>query len=823
VAGAAEDLDRHVLGVAVSACGSCDHIARGLARNDGARAGPQDGGRARSGRVEWGDSDATEWKTETMTPDSAGRHGSVAERDGLRAALAAAGTGTWRWDAASGLVRWDPTLEALCGIAPGQFEATYEAWLETLHPDERDGILALVQDALDRRTAYQFEHRTIWPDGTVRWLECRGEVLTDADGNAAGTVGCAVDITARKVAELEQARLLDEVRDVAARLSRIQSVSQQLTSALSVDDVISVVVRSLDPPDGATVRALWLVEPSTNALELADHVGMAHEAVEMFRRIDVDSDLPGAIAFRERRTVISPSRADSVERFPLLEGAPRTSQGFIAVPLLVEGVALGVIAYGYDGPLDTTEVSFLEAAAGNIAQTLQRVRLTDALQRRSAEITFLADVTRAAIVAADHRELMQRIADTVVRRLGDICTIHFIPEPGAVPETVIAHDNLPGARLAGPLPLDPTGEHGVARVLRTGEAEFIPELTLDIMGIAASGSAHSDCEVEQTLAGLGLSSAITVPMWSEGQIIGALQVLSRRGRPGQGERDVALARSVARGIGDALASRWLTDQHRHIATTLQRAFLPPSLPTIPGIDVAAAYWPAGAASEVGGDFYDLFAIDDHRWALLIGDACGTGSDAAATAAIARHTARAAARHGLGHIEVLEWVNQAVRHSDRDLFCTACYATLHIPPMPLRSTSISPSPDTHCPSWSPPTPPARSGSRGPCWASSRTPPSPSAITASKRRPPSSSTPTASPICPGQQAEPIVNFRSSSLGDRPDLPTTFFDDCKATWTSVSRARAEQMTSPSWCSRTQQRRSEHDKVGHHLARQPGMPLRR
>jgi phosphoserine phosphatase RsbU/P len=244
---------------------------------------------------------------------------------------------------------------------------------------------------------------------------------------------------------------------------------------------------------------------------------------------------------------------------------------------------------------------------------------------------------------------------------------------------VIAHDNLPGARLTGPLPLDPTGEHGVARVLRTGEAEFIPELTLDIMGIAASGSGHSDCEVEQTLAGLGLASAITVPMWSEGQIIGALQVLSRRGRPGHGERDVALAHSVARGIGDALASRWLTDQHRHIATTLQRAFLPPSLPTIPGIDVAAAYWPAGAASEVGGDFYDLFAIDDHRWALLIGDACGTGSDAAATAAIARHTARAAARHGLGHIEVLEWVNQAVRHSDRDLFCTACYATLHIPP------------------------------------------------------------------------------------------------------------------------------------------------
>ena len=633
-----------------------------------------------SGQPEWVTATTPAWEAAAMTLDGADTHGSVAERDGLLAALAAAGTGTWRWNAATGLVRWDPTLEALCGLAPGEFDATYEAWLETLHPEERDGILALVQDALDRRSAYQFEHRTIWPDGTVRWLECRGEVLTDSDGDAAGTVGCAVDITARKVAELEQTKLLDEVRDVAERLSRIQSVSQQLTSALSVDDVISVVIRSLDPPDGATMRALWLFEPSTNELELADHVGMKPDAAEMFQRIDVEGDLPGAIAFRERRTVISPSQADSLERFPLLDGAPRTSQGFIAVPLVVEAVSLGVIAYGYNGPLETTEVSFLEAAAANIAQTLQRVRLTDALQRRSEEIAFLADVTRAAIVAADHRELMQRIADTVVPRLGDICTIHFVPEPGSVPETVISH-NLPGTpdALTAALPLDPTGEHGIARVLRTGEAEFMPELTLDIIGDEASRSGHNHSEVEQAIAGLGLASAISVPMWSEGQIIGALQVLARHGPPGRGERDLALARAVATGIGDALASRWLTDQHRHIATTLQRAFLPPSLPTIPGIEVAAAYWPAGAASEVGGDFYDLFAIDDHRWALLIGDACGTGSDAAATAAIARHTARAAARHGLGHIEVLEWVNQAVRYSDRDLFCTACYATIHIPP------------------------------------------------------------------------------------------------------------------------------------------------
>ncbi|MBI2704793.1 MAG: SpoIIE family protein phosphatase [Actinobacteria bacterium] len=614
---------------------------------------------------------------------SADAHGSEAERDGLRAALAAAGTGTWRWNAATGLVRWDPTLEALCGLEPGQFGATYEAWLATLHPDERAGILALVQEALDNRSAYRFEHRTIWPDGTVRWLECRGEVLTDAGGDAVGTVGCAVDITARKIAELEQTAMLEEVQGAAERLTRLQTISQQLTAALSVDDVIAVVIRTLDPPERATARALWLLDEATNQLHLADHAGMKLEAADVFQRIEVDADLPGAVAFRERRTVISPSQADSVERFPLLDGAPRTSDGFIAVPLVIETFALGVIAFGYNGPLDEREVSFLEAAAGNIAETLQRVRLADALQRRSEEIAFFADIARAAIVATDHRDLMQRIAGTVVPQLGDICLIHFVPEPGSVPETVIAHSDLPG----GPWPddltnlfaLDPTAQHGIARVMQTGEPEFIPDLTPDIVAAAASRSGHHDPDIRRALVGLNLSSAITVPVVSEKQIIGALQVLARQGGPRHSERDVDLVQGVASGIGDAIASRWLTDQHRHISTTLQRAFLPPALPAIPGLDVVAAYWPAGAASEVGGDFYDVFAIGEDRWAILIGDACGTGPDAAATAAIARHTARAAARHGLGHHEVLEWVNQAVKYSDRNLFCTACYATIHIRP------------------------------------------------------------------------------------------------------------------------------------------------
>ncbi|MCU1365513.1 MAG: histidine kinase, partial [Ilumatobacteraceae bacterium] len=86
-------------------------------------------------------------------------------------------------------------------------------------------------------------------------------------------------------------------------------------------------------------------------------------------------------------------------------------------------------------------------------------------------------------------------------------------------------------------------------------------------------------------------------------------------------------------------------------------------------------WAAGEVTEVGGDFYDVFQIAEQRWAIVVGDVCGTGPSAAAVTAIARHTIRAAATHGATATQVLDWVNEAIRASGGGLFCTVLYATL----------------------------------------------------------------------------------------------------------------------------------------------------
>jgi sigma-B regulation protein RsbU (phosphoserine phosphatase) len=108
---------------------------------------------------------------------------------------------------------------------------------------------------------------------------------------------------------------------------------------------------------------------------------------------------------------------------------------------------------------------------------------------------------------------------------------------------------------------------------------------------------------------------------------------------------------------------------RTLARTLQQSFLPPNLPRIPGLELAAAYRPAGDGMEVGGDFYDVFQIAPADWCVVIGDVCGKGVEAAIVTSLARHTVRAAAvLHGEPSA-VLATLNEVLLHNESERYCT----------------------------------------------------------------------------------------------------------------------------------------------------------
>jgi phosphoserine phosphatase RsbU/P len=132
---------------------------------------------------------------------------------------------------------------------------------------------------------------------------------------------------------------------------------------------------------------------------------------------------------------------------------------------------------------------------------------------------------------------------------------------------------------------------------------------------------------------------------------------------------------------ELLRARREADRERErlqlLATTLQRTLLPPELPDVPGLETAA-YYHAASRDEVGGDFYDLFALARDRWGLFLGDVCGKGAAAAAVTSQIRYTLRAAAVYDPDPATVLGTLNSALRRDyDRNggRFCTVAFGVL----------------------------------------------------------------------------------------------------------------------------------------------------
>ena len=143
--------------------------------------------------------------------------------------------------------------------------------------------------------------------------------------------------------------------------------------------------------------------------------------------------------------------------------------------------------------------------------------------------------------------------------------------------------------------------------------------------------------------------------------------------------DLEVAVEFARRGGLALANARLFSDRAHTAEALQESLLPPVLPAIPGLEVAARFRAAGTG-DVGGDFYDLFEVGDGGWALVVGDVCGKGPDAAAVTALARYTIRAGAMQRSYPSHILSLLNDALlRQRTGADFCTVALGRFDIRP------------------------------------------------------------------------------------------------------------------------------------------------
>lgn len=141
---------------------------------------------------------------------------STLSRRRLQAALAASETGTWHWDLPADRLDWDAPLAAVFGLPLSDVPTRGEAFFALVLPEDRDEVRRVVAGALADGDHLEHEFRVRTPDGAVRWIHDRAQVLRGPDGVPLTMVGACHDITRRKAAE-------EALRGAAAELeSRVQ-------------------------------------------------------------------------------------------------------------------------------------------------------------------------------------------------------------------------------------------------------------------------------------------------------------------------------------------------------------------------------------------------------------------------------------------------------------------------------------------------------------------------------------------------------------------------------------------------------------------------
>jgi PAS domain S-box-containing protein len=299
---------------------------------------------------------------------------------------------------------------------------------------------------------------------------------------------------------------------------------------------------------------------------------------------------------------------------------------------------------GDPAAVEAEEAMHLQLAEARAAQLV-----AEKLRERTE---FMAESSAILYTSLDLDEVVGALASFLAPRIADWCAIDMA-------------DERSGVRLAALTPM----------YVSIASAEG-SQARLDV-ALVGGRILRGEEATRLVPAKVGASEVLIVPICGHEGCLGAITLARRDGHPFSNDMLLLMEELSAR-AGAAIENVRLYTERLDIARTLERTLLLPELPSIPGLQVAALNLPVGQASEIGGDFYDIYEREPGSWGAVIGDAMGKGVEAATMTFAARHSLRTASLYEPSPAQALALVNESIfRYETPVVFCTMSYARLDL--------------------------------------------------------------------------------------------------------------------------------------------------
>ena len=541
--------------------------------------------------------------------------------DRLQSALITGRMGEWSWDRETGTVQWDATVAELFGIEAGRFGGTFADWLGFIDERDRESVQRIIDAAVTDRQQFRFDHRCVWPDGTLHWVEGIGDVVLDDNGGVVGAFGLAVDVDDRHRQIEERTRLVDFERSQRQRVEFLDSINDVLAMSVDVSHIVDRVTGAVIPDLAQWCSIVITIDrprtrPSiTVAHTDPDKVRWA-EQVQRDYPYDPDARWGAAEVIRSGRTEFIPRVDPAVFSLPggdVLAKAGLSSA--ITVPLVGPLGTLGalqLIRGADERPFSTLDLDFVDELASRVGAALNTAVLFQRQVRGRAALETLQDVS------------------------GQIAAVATIDEVGhaALASGASGIGALGGALLLldsdGVLTIkETTGDDGPAALkaaLTTAKQSIAAgRLVTRVVDLAGTGCA------DQVGTGADHAGAdrvvVGIPMRIMNRVVGSMVFIFPGDRELTPEEASMLATLGSRCAG-ALERASLYERERRVALTLQQRLLS-TLPATPDwIEAGACYVPASGL-EIGGDWFQLLETGAGSIAAVVGDAVGHGIASAA--------------------------------------------------------------------------------------------------------------------------------------------------------------------------------------------------